>query len=201
MFRVRLGLVDILSLHRSAIGTNVPPNRWIQAWQRDFWNTLRIKCGPGKLSGVALVWQETCLLPQIQERTGGLSWNESWTHVFILGLLAWKQTGWLLQWSDKDLHTELGTDHEQMTRQTTKSVLACTVFNKFGSTAITCPWSLQILYCQKKLFCTLQRIHSSVALLPDYLVKKSLQFWRGLDCSMQASVFQLCKKTAMIARY
>ncbi len=77
----------------------------------------------------------------------------------------------------------------------------CTVFNKFESTAINCPRSLQILYCQKKLFCTLQRIHSSVALLPDYLVKKSLQFWRGLDCSVQARVFQLCKKTAKIGRY
>jgi hypothetical protein len=49
----------------------------------------------------------------------------------------------------------------------------CTVFKKFGSTAINCPRSLQILCCQKLLFCTLQRIHSSVALLPDYLVKKS----------------------------
>ncbi len=80
-------------------------------------------------------------------------------------------------------------------------IVGCTVFNKFGSTAIKCPRSLQILYCQKKLFCTLQRIHSSFALLPDYLVKKSLQFWRGLNCSMQASVFQLCKKTAKIAGY
>jgi hypothetical protein len=65
----------------------------------------------------------------------------------------------------------------------------CTVFNKFGSTAINCPRSLQILYCQKTLFCTLQRIYSSVAIFSDYLIKKSLQFWRGLGCSMQASNF------------
>jgi hypothetical protein len=70
----------------------------------------------------------------------------------------------------------------------------CTVFNKFRSTAINCPRSLPILYCQKKLFCTLQRIYSSVAILPDYLVRKSLQFRRGLFCSVQASGFQLCKK-------
>ncbi len=46
-------------------------------------------------------------------------------------------------------------------------------FHLFGSTAINCPLSLQNLYCQKMLFCTLQRIHSSVADLPDCLVKKS----------------------------
>ena len=70
----------------------------------------------------------------------------------------------------------------------------CTVFNKFGSTAINCPRSLQIFYCQRMLFCTLQRIYSSVAFFSDYLIKKSLQFWRGLGCSMQASNFRLCKK-------
>jgi hypothetical protein len=69
----------------------------------------------------------------------------------------------------------------------------CTVFNKSGSTAINCPRSLQILYCQKMLFCTLQRIYSSVAIFSDYLIKKSLQFWRGLGCSMQTNNFQLCK--------
>ncbi len=70
----------------------------------------------------------------------------------------------------------------------------CTVFSKFGSTAINCPRSLQILYCQRMLFCTLQRIYSSVAIFSDYLIKKSLQFWRGLGCSMQTSNFRLCKK-------
>jgi hypothetical protein len=70
----------------------------------------------------------------------------------------------------------------------------CTVFNKFGSTAINCPRSLQILYCQRMLFCSLQRIYSSVAIFSDYLIRKSLQFWRGLGCSMQTSNFRLCKK-------
>jgi hypothetical protein len=44
------------------------------------------------------------------------------------------------------------------------------------------------------LFCTLQRIYSSVAIFSDYLIKKSLQFWRGLGCRMQTSNFRLCKK-------
>jgi hypothetical protein len=70
----------------------------------------------------------------------------------------------------------------------------CTVFNKFGFTAINCPRSLQILHCQRMLFCTLQRIYSSVAIFSDYLIKKSLQFWRGLSCSMQTSNFRLCKR-------
>jgi hypothetical protein len=74
------------------------------------------------------------------------------------------------------------------------SLEKCTVFNEFGTTAINCPRSLQILYCQKKLFCTLQRIYSTVAILPDYLVKKSLQIKRGLFCSVQTNVFPLCKK-------
>ncbi len=65
---------------------------------------------------------------------------------------------------------------------------------KFGSTAINCPRSLQILHCQRMLFCTLQRIYSSVATLSSSFFKKSLQFWRGLCCSMQTSNFRLCKR-------
>ncbi len=67
-------------------------------------------------------------------------------------------------------------------------------FNKFGSTAINCPRSLQILQCQKMLSCTLQRIYSSVAIPSSSLIKKSLQFWRGLGCNMQTSNFRLCKR-------
>jgi hypothetical protein len=64
----------------------------------------------------------------------------------------------------------------------------------FGFTAINCPRSLQIPHCQRMLFCTLQRIYSSVAIFSDYLIKKSLQFWRGLGCNMQTSNFRLCKR-------
>jgi hypothetical protein len=53
---------------------------------------------------------------------------------------------------------------------------------------------------RKLLFCTLQRIHSSVALLPDYFVKKSCN--SGEDwIAVCKPIFSDCKRTAMIARY
>jgi hypothetical protein len=65
---------------------------------------------------------------------------------------------------------------------------------RFEFTAINCPRSLQILHCQRMLSCTLQKIYSSVAIPSSSLIKKSLQFWRGLSCNMQTSNFRLCKR-------
>jgi hypothetical protein len=58
--------------------------------------------------------------------------------------------------------------------------LPCVVFNKFGSTAINCPRSLQILYCQKMLFCTLQRIYSSVAIFLSLFNQEKLAILEGI---------------------
>ncbi len=71
----------------------------------------------------------------------------------------------------------------------------CVLFSiRFEFTAINCPRSLQILHYQRMLSCTLQRIYSSVAIPSSSSIKKSLQFWRGLSCSMQTSNFRLCKR-------
>jgi hypothetical protein len=59
-------------------------------------------------------------------------------------------------------------------------VIECTVFNKFGFTAINCPRSLQFLYCQRMLSCTLQRIYSSVASLSGSQSRKACN--SGGDC-------------------
>jgi hypothetical protein len=77
----------------------------------------------------------------------------------------------------------------------------CTVFNKFGSTAINCSRSLQILYCQWMLFCTLQRICSSVATFSDCFNQESLQFWRGLVAACKPVISDFARKSATIARY
>ncbi len=109
---------------------------------------------------------------------------------------------WLPSLTSKTRETALKILHRTVwmnnkafkSRKRPDPIVRCSVFNKFGSTAINCPRSLQILHCQRMLFCTLQRICSSVAIFSDYLIKKSLQFWRGLSCNMQTSNFRLCKR-------